>query len=167
MALWYGGFVQLLAGMWAMKVGNTFEATAFTSFGAFWIAFGMVYIPFFGIRESYKDLPPHSFQNAMGILLFTWGVFSVILFIATLKSTITTSLMFLFLIGNLFFLAGNDLGHHSEDSYPKKIGAVCGLITSILAFYNGAAALWVPSNSHILLPVGPIYHHHDDEDYMV
>jgi succinate-acetate transporter protein len=37
-AIAYGGLAQLLAGMWEFKRGNTFAATAFSSFGAFWIA---------------------------------------------------------------------------------------------------------------------------------
>ncbi len=38
LAFFYGGLAQLLAGMWEFKAGNTFGATAFTSYGAFWIA---------------------------------------------------------------------------------------------------------------------------------
>src|SRR5579872_5698666 len=40
LALFYGGVAQLLAGMWEFKSGNTFGATAFTSYGAFWLAVG-------------------------------------------------------------------------------------------------------------------------------
>ena len=39
LALAYGGIVQLLAGMWEFRTGNTFGAVAFSSFGAFWISF--------------------------------------------------------------------------------------------------------------------------------
>ena len=39
LALVYGGIVQLLAGMWEFRTGNTFGAVAFCSFGAFWISF--------------------------------------------------------------------------------------------------------------------------------
>src|SRR4051794_7614244 len=39
LALAYGGLAQLLAGMWEFRTGNTFGATAFTSFGAFWLSF--------------------------------------------------------------------------------------------------------------------------------
>src|SRR5947209_10144889 len=38
-ALAYGGITQLLAGMWEFRTGNTFGATAFASYGAFWISF--------------------------------------------------------------------------------------------------------------------------------
>ena len=39
LALVYGGIGQLLAGMWEFAKGNTFGATAFSSYGAFWISF--------------------------------------------------------------------------------------------------------------------------------
>src|SRR3954454_2948287 len=39
LALFYGGIAQLLAGMWAFVKGNTFGAVAFSSYGAFWLAF--------------------------------------------------------------------------------------------------------------------------------
>lgn len=43
LAIGYGGLVQLLAGMWEFAVGNTFGATAFSSYGGFWISFGFLY----------------------------------------------------------------------------------------------------------------------------
>ncbi|OQV07000.1 hypothetical protein CLAIMM_11494 [Cladophialophora immunda] len=45
LAFAYGGLVQLLAGMWEMAVGNTFGATALSSYGGFWIAFGIILTP--------------------------------------------------------------------------------------------------------------------------
>src|SRR5918911_1513741 len=51
LALTYGGVAQLLAGMWEFKKGNTFGATAFSSYGAFWISF-WAYVTFFA-----KDVP--------------------------------------------------------------------------------------------------------------
>src|SRR5450755_1462082 len=37
-ALAYGGIVQVFAGMWEFRTGNTFGAVAFSSYGAFWIS---------------------------------------------------------------------------------------------------------------------------------
>lgn len=45
LALFYGGLAQLLAGMWEFRVGNTFGATAFSSYGAFWLSFATILIP--------------------------------------------------------------------------------------------------------------------------
>ncbi|RMZ77097.1 hypothetical protein DV737_g4545, partial [Chaetothyriales sp. CBS 132003] len=45
LAFGYGGLVQLLAGMWEMAVGNTFGATALSSYGGFWISFAIILTP--------------------------------------------------------------------------------------------------------------------------
>jgi succinate-acetate transporter protein len=42
--LFYGGLAQFLAGMWEMKKNNTFGFTAFSSFGAFWMALAIMVI---------------------------------------------------------------------------------------------------------------------------
>jgi len=55
LAYGYGGLIQLLAGMWEMAVGNTFGATALSSYGGFWISFGIILTPAFGIVESYTN----------------------------------------------------------------------------------------------------------------
>ena len=46
LALAYGGAAQLLAGMWEFRKGNTFGATAFSSYGAFWISY-WAFVAFF------------------------------------------------------------------------------------------------------------------------
>lgn len=163
-ALWYGGIVQILAGMWSMKVGNTFEATAFSSFGAYWAAYGYMFFPGMGMKESYTGLDPEVYQNATGIFTLVWALLAIILTVGTTKSTVSTILMFVFLDLHLLFMAGNDLGHHAAGAYPMRIGAVFGILTALAAFYNGAAALWVPSNSHILLPVGSVTRRKDSQE---
>jgi succinate-acetate transporter protein len=57
LAIGYGGLVQLLAGMWEFAVGNTFGATAFSSYGGFWISFGFLYSEcFFRCSSRYLSL---------------------------------------------------------------------------------------------------------------
>src|SRR2546427_12862723 len=46
-ALFFGGIVQILAGMWEFRKDNTIAATIFTSYGGFLVAFGIVFIPSF------------------------------------------------------------------------------------------------------------------------
>lgn len=166
-ALWYGGIVQILAGMWSMKVGNTFEATAFSSFGAYWAAYGYMFFPGTGMKESYTGLDPEVLQNATGIFILVWAFLAMILTVGTTKSTVSTILMFVFLDLHLLFMAGNEFGHHVPGAYPMRIGAVFGILSALMAFYNGAAALWVPSNSHILLPVGLVSRRKGNQEYNV
>lgn len=49
MALGYGGLVQLIAGIEEWACGNTFGATAFSSYGGFWLSFATLYIPQFAV----------------------------------------------------------------------------------------------------------------------
>jgi succinate-acetate transporter protein len=44
LAFFYGGICQILAGQWEFKAGHTFEATVFTSYGGFWISFGVIMV---------------------------------------------------------------------------------------------------------------------------
>jgi succinate-acetate transporter protein len=166
-ALWYGGIVQILAGMWSMKVGNTFEATAFSSFGAYWTAYGYMFYPGSGIEESYANIHPDQFQNAKGIFLLIWFFLAIILTVGTTKSTIATISMFVFLDIHLILISINEFAHLSPGAAPARISAVFGILSALMAFWNGAAALWLPSNSHILLPVGPVSRKNKQHVYSV
>ncbi|KAF9347594.1 hypothetical protein BGX26_000939 [Mortierella sp. AD094] len=156
-ALWYGGIVQILAGMWCMKLGNTFEATAFSSFGAYWAAYGYMFFPGSGMKESYASYPPEVLQNATGTFLIVWALLAIILTVGASRSTYATMLMLLALDVNLIALAGHEFGHYDDGAWPKRIGSAFGLISALVAFWNGSAAFWLSTNSHIQLPVGPIH----------
>src|SRR4051812_7339022 len=70
LALAYGGLAQLLAGMWEFRNNNTFGATAFTSYGAFWISF-------FAFNQFFADkVPASSLRDALGLYLIGWGLFT-------------------------------------------------------------------------------------------
>ncbi|CAK5276623.1 unnamed protein product [Mycena citricolor] len=73
MALFCGGLAQLLAGMWEFPRGNAFGGTAFTSYGAFWLSFGTIFIPGSGILSSYGT-NTSELEKALGIYLFSWFI---------------------------------------------------------------------------------------------
>ncbi|KAF9202628.1 hypothetical protein BGZ49_007240 [Haplosporangium sp. Z 27] len=158
LAVFYGGIAQILAGMWEFKVGNNFGATAFTSYGAFWLSYAAILIPSFGIIPSYTSTDPnnHSLDNALGIFLVGWGIFTLILWIATLRSTVTLSSMFFFLTLTFFFLSAGHLAHLEASNVPTKIGGGLGVLTALLAWYNAAAGLFIPKHTFVSLPVGPL-----------
>ena len=73
-----------------MAVGNTFGATALSSYGGFWISFGIALTPGgFQIIQQYETAG-QSFDYAFGFYLFGWFIFTFILLICTLRSTITS-----------------------------------------------------------------------------
>src|SRR5881398_2561813 len=44
LALFYGGIAQLLAGMWEFRNRNVFGATAFSTYGGFWLSLGILVV---------------------------------------------------------------------------------------------------------------------------
>src|SRR5213080_2636005 len=65
LALFYGGIAQILARMWEFRTGNTFGATAFTSYGAFWMAVGI------SVQQNLITSP-----TAFGYFLLGWTIFT-------------------------------------------------------------------------------------------
>lgn len=71
LALGYGGLAQIIAGIEEWACGNTFGATAFTSYGSFWISFGVLYIPQFEVLTTYKV--KSELDSALAIYLTMWA----------------------------------------------------------------------------------------------
>ncbi|KAG0294659.1 hypothetical protein BGZ98_001694 [Dissophora globulifera] len=158
LALFYGGLSQILAGMWEFKVGNNFGATAFTSYGAFWLSYAAILVPGFGVVPAYANAPDHTLDNALGIFLLAWGIFTFILWVATLRSTMTLSSMFFILTITFFVLSSAHLSHLAPGNIVTKIGGALGVITAFLAWYNAAAGLYDASNTFVRLPTGVLTH---------
>ncbi|KKG13142.1 MULTISPECIES: acetate uptake transporter [unclassified Methanosarcina] len=129
MGIFYGGLAQVIAGIEEWKKGNTFGATAFTSYGLFWLSLvGLVLIP---KPEGYSMFATEAFPFAA--YLFMWGVFTLFMFIGTLKGSRALSVVFLTLT-ILFFLlaAGNYLG----SAAILKIAGYEGILTGLSAIYT-------------------------------
>jgi len=151
----YGGLVQLLAGMWEMAVGNTFGATALSSYGGFWISFAIILTPGgFEIVESLGG-EKQPFFDSFGFFLMGWFIFTFLLLLATLRSTV--AFFFLFFTLDLAFLMLG-LGYLIRpDGAPHpmliKAGGVFGILAAFLAWYNALAGILDDSNSFFVIPV--------------
>jgi len=150
MALFYGGLAQFLAGMWEFATGNTFGATAFTSYGSFWLSFACLFIPGTGIGEAYKAATPGMEDDAIGIFLMAWMVLTALFFIGSLRKSIGLSALFFFLTTTFFILA---IGFLNKKVNIIKIGGYCGLVTAIIAYYCGLADM-LTENDLFTLPTG-------------
>jgi len=134
-ALFYGGAAQVLAGMWEFRTGNTFGATAFTSYGAFWLAVG------FSIQQ--KLIVP---GVPFGFFLLGWTIFTLLLFFGTLR--INMALIVVFALLFLTFLCLT-LGEFGAGTGP--LGGWLGILTALAAWYAALAGIKTP----FALPVGP------------
>lgn len=147
LAFAYGGLAQILAGMWEFRTGNTFGAVAFTSFGAFWLSF-FVYVQFLAVK-----VPAAHAGDAVGLYLIGWGIFTLYMFVASLRTTAAIALVFLLLAATFFVLG---IGNANVDDSTVKIGGWLGLATAVAAWYASFAAVTNATFGRIVLPVMPL-----------
>jgi hypothetical protein len=140
-ALAYGGSAQAIAGIMELPRGNSFGATAFLSYGAFWWSFAL-YVLFL------HGQVPAAF---VGWYLFLWGVFTFYMWLATFRSPRALQFIFLALWITFALLA---LGEWTGLSLMRMAGGYMGLVTAALAFYLSAAEVINEVHGRVVLPVG-------------
>jgi succinate-acetate transporter protein len=147
-ALAYGGIAQILAGMWEFRTGNTFGAVVFTSYGAFWISFFVL------VRVVPAALlQPH----AISVYLYGWAIFTLLMLVASLRTTGVVAVVFVLLTITFFLLAIGwaNLPSSSGTDWIKW-GGYFGLATAVAAWYGAFAATVNSTFGRVLVPVFPL-----------
>lgn len=154
-AFGYGGLVQLLAGMWEMAVGNTFGATALSSYGGFWISFAIILTPGFQIESTLEEDGIEQFYYSFGLYLMGWFIFTFILLLCTLKTTV--AFFFLFFVLDLAFLMLGIAYLNPSAEKPHtglvRAGGAFGILAAFAAWYNALAGIADSSNTFFTLPL--------------
>jgi len=147
MGLFYGGLAQVIAGIMESKKNNTFGFTAFISYGLFWLTLvGLLVFPKLGWMTAPSG-------GAMIAYLIMWGIFTLLLFIGTLR--LNRALQFIFAsLTLLFFLLA--LGDATENATIKTLTGYEGIICGASAVYTAIANLLNELYGRVLLPVGPV-----------
>jgi uncharacterized protein len=143
--LFYGGLAQLLAGMWEAKKNNTFGFTAFSSFGAFWMAFAVMEL--LAMNGAIQPIP----KGGLTVFLLAWGIFTTYMFIGTIKISVALMVVFAGLAVLFYLLA---IGVHNADVH--KFAGYEGLFTAGAALYASAAGVINETWGRNLLPLGII-----------
>jgi len=140
-AIAYGGLVQVLAGMWEFKNRNVFGATAFSTYGGFWIGLGL------------WALLAHAPAGAkdVGWILLAFAIFNTYMLIFASQLNIAVFGVFLTLELTEIFLFWGILGANST---LVKVGGVVGIITALVAWYTSAAGVINGMKGRQVLPVG-------------
>jgi succinate-acetate transporter protein len=149
LALFYGGIAQLCAGMWEFRRNNTFGATAFTSYGAFWLSFAAIFIPGTGILVGITPVV----HQALGVYLLGWTIFTGLMFLGTLRSNIALIAVFGLLFLTFLLLTIGELGPSTN---AHQIGGYLGVLTAIVAWYTALAGVLASVKSPFQLPVFPM-----------
>lgn len=144
LAIFYGGLAQLLAGMWEFRSGNTFGATAFSSYGAFWLSFAAIFLPGLGGAGSVVS------GTAVGIYLLGWTVITGILTVASIRTNLATFVVFVVLFVTFLLLTIGALGANANITH---LGGWLGMLTAVAAWYTAAAGLMAGvTNGKMALP---------------
>ncbi len=147
LALVYGGFAQLLAGMWEFVRKNTFGALAFTSYGAFWISY-YVFVHFL-----IPTLKVGVANQAAGVFLLGWTILTFYLMIASMRVSGAVLGVFVALTVTFVLLT---IGAFQANSGITHAGGWAGIVTAAIAFYASAAGVINETFKKPLIPVFPL-----------
>ncbi|MBV9818525.1 MAG: acetate uptake transporter [Solirubrobacterales bacterium] len=149
-ALAFGGIAQLVAGIWEFRTGNTFGAVVFTAYGTFWISF------FFVVQLALPKIPVADVGSTLGLYLWTWTIFTIYIFICSLRTTGAIVITLALLVITFVLLAiGNSAlaGTMSATNGTIKLGGYVGIATAIAAWYTSFAGIITATFGRPLLPV--------------
>lgn len=146
LALAFGGLMQIFAGAFEFKLGNTFGMTAFLSYGAFWWWFAMLLL-FAG--NHWIDISAAG--PTIGVALLLWGVLTLYLWIATFRLPKTVFLIFLTLWVT-FALLG--VGAIQGNAGLSQLGGWLGLVCGCLALYRSFGIVTNSTFGRSVIPLG-------------
>lgn len=145
MGIFYGGLAQIIAGTMEWKKNNTFGTTAFTSYGMFWLSLvGLIIMPKLGWAEAATG-------KAMAAYLFMWGLFTLVMFVGTLKMNRAMQVVFGSLAVLFFLLA---LGDFTGVEAITRVAGYEGIICGLSAMYTGLAQVLNEIYGKAILPLG-------------
>ena len=145
MGMFYGGMAQIFAGWMEWKKGNTFGTTAFMSYGLFWETLVvLILLPKEGWFTS-------AAEGAMVAYLFMWGLFTFVMWIATLKHNKALQVVF-FTLFVLFWLLA--IGDATGSATVKLIAGWEGIFCGFSAVYLALAQVLNETYDKTVLPIG-------------
>jgi len=148
LGFFYGGAVQFTAGLIEGRRGDIFGLTAFTSYGAFWIALALA-----AVLNALGILELTNIELAYGMLL--WGIFTLYMSIGSFKvSRFAVPLVFITLTILFFLLAAGFFVLQSTGSpLVLRIAGAEGILCGLSALYASAAIVINAQLGRNLLPL--------------
>jgi uncharacterized protein len=148
MGICYGGIAQIIAGVMEWRKNNTFAATAFLSYGLFWLSLVTL------IVLAKLQLGAPTSDTAMAAYLAMWGIFTAVMFFGTLRLNRALQVVFASLTILFFLLAFGDLTGASATF--KQATGYEGIFCGFSAIYTGLAQILNELWGKIVLPLGPV-----------
>jgi succinate-acetate transporter protein len=150
----YGGLAQLLAGMWEFRNRNVFGATAFGTYGSFWIGLGLWVILVAGASPpAGVSASVYAAQTGkdLGWILLAFAIFNtyMMLWSTQLNAAVFGVFLTLEITEIVLFISA-----FAANSGVGKVGGVVGIITAVVAWYTSAAGVINGMKGKAVVPVG-------------
>ncbi len=142
----FGGAMQVIAGLWEFKTRNVFGATAFISYGGFWISLAL--IPTFVTTGL---IPDKDITLLLAWFLTAWTIFTFYMWLGSFGTNRALLTVFTLLLITFILL---DIGHFVSPGW-NVAGGLCGIVTAFAAWYTSAAGILNAVYRKVVLPIGP------------
>lgn len=139
----YGGLAQMIAGLQEQKTGNHFGYSAFTSYGAFWIALCLIFMGnHYGVFVSSG--------TDIGWFLVAWTIYTVFMTLGAIRIHSAMATTFVLLLAGFILL---DIGHFG---FPmmNTVAAFVLIACAFSAWYMMAGAILKDVYGREILPMG-------------
>ena len=154
-ALFYGGVAQLLAGMWEFRNRNVFGATAFSTYGGFWLGLGSVIVLADVSKNFAATLAGSNLTNALAWFFIAFAIFNTYMLLWSTRVSVAVCGVFLTLEVTEIVLAVAYFNlSHGGSTWLLHAGGWCGVATAAVAWYTSAAGVVNGMVPGTVLPVG-------------
>jgi succinate-acetate transporter protein len=151
----YGGLCQLLAGMWEFRNRNVFGATAFSTYGGFWIGLGLWALLVAPAPAGAGPVATAAHAAAagkdIGWILLAFAIFNTYMLLWSTQVNAAVFGVFLTLELTEIILF---IGQFSTSSGIIKFGGYVGVLTALVAWYTSAAGVINGMRGTPFVPVG-------------
>ena len=145
MGIAMGGLAQIIAGIFELRNGNTFAGTAFSAYGLFWWSLVLIWVNPFAEAGVVAD------TMSVAFYLLLWGIFTLFMFIGTLKHNKATQVVFGSLTVLFLLLA---LGDFTENHTITTIAGFEGIFCGASAIYSAVGQIVNAEYGKTIIPLG-------------
>jgi uncharacterized protein len=156
LAFFYGGLAQLLAGMWEFRNRNVFGATAFSTYGGFWMALGFFVTIVLLSKSVAGAIAGTNLLNGLAWFLLAFSIFNFYMLLWSTRVNVAVFGVFLTLqITEILLTIGFFNEAHGGSAWITHAGGWAGIVTAAVAWYTSAAGVVNGmSPERPVLPVG-------------
>jgi len=148
-AIFYGGLAQFAAGMWEFRNRNVFGATAFSTYGGFWMGLAAFLVLVLTGKVAGADV-----TQSLGWILLAFASFNTYMLLWSARINMAVFGVFLTLEVTEILLFIGAFNGAAAGSGLTQIGGLVGILTALVAWYASAAGVVNGMSARPVLPVG-------------